>query len=204
MDISFSCERCGQRIVIEDAAAGLSVQCPKCGASLTVPPLEPRKIAARGDVSSCPALPLSSSKLAACKDCGTPVSVHARSCPRCGAPLKRKHGVFYYVFWGALSLIATVLIVMTALLFAGAFFASSRHGVKRTDSSSRLSSPKEIQLPPLTEEARANAEALLPNVWTNEDDVEGGTWYRPFVNPEKNQLFLYFGKPKNAPPPRCD
>ncbi|MGD0017058.1 MAG: hypothetical protein ABSC38_06055 [Verrucomicrobiia bacterium] len=37
MDITFACESCGQSIVINDAAAGQLVGCPKCGASLEVP-----------------------------------------------------------------------------------------------------------------------------------------------------------------------
>ena len=37
MDISFDCERCGQHIVIDEAGAGQTVQCPACGANLTVP-----------------------------------------------------------------------------------------------------------------------------------------------------------------------
>jgi predicted Zn finger-like uncharacterized protein len=37
MDITFSCTSCGTHIVIDAAGAGMSVQCPKCGQSLTVP-----------------------------------------------------------------------------------------------------------------------------------------------------------------------
>ena len=37
MDIEFNCDKCGQQIVIEEAGAGLTVQCPKCNQSLLVP-----------------------------------------------------------------------------------------------------------------------------------------------------------------------
>lgn len=37
MDISFYCMRCGQHVVIAEAGAGITVQCPKCGDSLSVP-----------------------------------------------------------------------------------------------------------------------------------------------------------------------
>lgn len=37
MDISFSCNKCGQHIVIDEAGAGQQFQCPNCGQSLTVP-----------------------------------------------------------------------------------------------------------------------------------------------------------------------
>ncbi|MGD1020380.1 MAG: hypothetical protein ABSA12_13795 [Verrucomicrobiia bacterium] len=38
MDITFACESCGQNVVIDEAGAGLAMDCPKCGQSLTVPP----------------------------------------------------------------------------------------------------------------------------------------------------------------------
>ena len=34
MDITFNCTRCGQSIVIDEAGAGLAMQCPKCGQPL--------------------------------------------------------------------------------------------------------------------------------------------------------------------------
>ena len=37
MDITFACESCGQNLVIDEAGAGLTIQCPKCGTSLEVP-----------------------------------------------------------------------------------------------------------------------------------------------------------------------
>jgi len=37
MDIRFTCDKCGQRLMIDEPAAGLTIPCPACGASLTVP-----------------------------------------------------------------------------------------------------------------------------------------------------------------------
>jgi phage FluMu protein Com len=37
MDIAFNCDKCGQHIAIDEAGAGLRVNCPKCGAPLQVP-----------------------------------------------------------------------------------------------------------------------------------------------------------------------
>ena len=37
MDIEFNCDKCGQHIAIDEAGAGMAVQCPKCQAGLTVP-----------------------------------------------------------------------------------------------------------------------------------------------------------------------
>jgi len=40
MDIKFNCAGCGTHIVIDEAGAGMAVQCPKCGASLNVPKID--------------------------------------------------------------------------------------------------------------------------------------------------------------------
>ena len=37
MDITFNCNKCGQHIAIDEAGAGISIQCPKCATTLTVP-----------------------------------------------------------------------------------------------------------------------------------------------------------------------
>ena len=37
MDIYFFCGSCGQNLVVDDAGAGLTIQCPQCRADLTVP-----------------------------------------------------------------------------------------------------------------------------------------------------------------------
>jgi hypothetical protein len=37
MDISFNCKKCGQHILIDESAAGLSVICPSCSAQISVP-----------------------------------------------------------------------------------------------------------------------------------------------------------------------
>jgi DNA-directed RNA polymerase subunit RPC12/RpoP len=36
-DISFTCTRCTQRLVIDDAGVGITVRCPTCTHLLTVP-----------------------------------------------------------------------------------------------------------------------------------------------------------------------
>ena len=36
-DITFSCENCGQHLVVDKAGAGTTVPCPKCGAGLVIP-----------------------------------------------------------------------------------------------------------------------------------------------------------------------
>lgn len=41
MDITFNCGSCGQHIVVDEAGAGMTVQCPKCQAQLVVPQTQP-------------------------------------------------------------------------------------------------------------------------------------------------------------------
>jgi DNA-directed RNA polymerase subunit M/transcription elongation factor TFIIS len=37
MDIFFSCQTCGQHMVIDEAGAGIVIQCPKCSRDVGVP-----------------------------------------------------------------------------------------------------------------------------------------------------------------------
>ena len=37
MDIHFACEQCGQRLTVEEEAAGQNIECPSCGKTLLVP-----------------------------------------------------------------------------------------------------------------------------------------------------------------------
>jgi transcription elongation factor Elf1 len=37
MDITFNCDRCGQSLTIDEAGAGLVLQCPSCGKEITIP-----------------------------------------------------------------------------------------------------------------------------------------------------------------------
>jgi len=39
MDISFSCQACGQHLVIDAAGAGLVIECPNCGKDVNIPKL---------------------------------------------------------------------------------------------------------------------------------------------------------------------
>ena len=72
MDVTFVCEKCGQRIEIDEAGAGLQVQCPKCGQSLTVPVI--------GRVPN-PAPPLDSVP-------PTPPTSDTKKCPYCAETIK--------------------------------------------------------------------------------------------------------------------
>lgn len=40
MDIKFNCNKCWEHVVIDETGAGMTVQCPSCGASLNVPSAE--------------------------------------------------------------------------------------------------------------------------------------------------------------------
>jgi DNA-directed RNA polymerase subunit RPC12/RpoP len=42
MDIAFKCTHCGQELTVEEAAAGVEIECPTCGTKLAVPPAPPR------------------------------------------------------------------------------------------------------------------------------------------------------------------
>jgi len=73
MDITFACEKCGQQVVIDEAGAGIEVQCPRCGQPLVVPSQEPRQ---REPVAT-----------GRCSYCGETIRAGAKVCRFCGRPL---------------------------------------------------------------------------------------------------------------------
>ena len=81
MDISFHCDKCGQKLELDEAGAGTTVECPQCRQSLTVP--------IKKKTTSAPLPPPTDSptNLQNCPDCGRQVSKRATSCPHCGAPI---------------------------------------------------------------------------------------------------------------------
>lgn len=59
MDISFTCDKCGQSIVVDEAGAGISVDCPTCGKPVYVPsgaPLSTMSAPVRVEAKSAKAL----------------------------------------------------------------------------------------------------------------------------------------------------
>jgi len=105
-DITFNCGWCGQHIVIDEAGAGLAIDCPKCGKSLTVPSQSAKggehsaasPPSVGGIVADSPTYaselertatnpPPTPSSMAQCPDCGREVSKRAATCPHCGAPI---------------------------------------------------------------------------------------------------------------------
>lgn len=52
MDIRFACDKCGQQLVIDEAGAGLTIQCPTCGVNLTVPKSVPDSLTQSAETTS--------------------------------------------------------------------------------------------------------------------------------------------------------
>ena len=78
MDIKFECKKCGQKMEVDVTAAGASVNCPKCGQEVTIPPATNLPTA-----TSSPSL-----KIKKCPHCGKDGSVSLidgdGSCVYCG------------------------------------------------------------------------------------------------------------------------
>jgi hypothetical protein len=134
------------------------------------------------------------SNLVICADCGKEISIHAESCPHCGAMLvkKKHHGVFFYVFWSVLSLIGTVMILFVGSLFLSGVFSGVRQAVRESKATAPTPTPRQ---PPLTAAQMDNARAILGKLDLSKDEVRGTTWLRPSWAAEgyENDLYLYIG-----------
>lgn len=74
MEISFSCEMCGQNLVVNETADGQIIDCPKCGTSLEVPhKARPR----REGAARVP-------ETGHCFSCGKEIQADASVCQFCG------------------------------------------------------------------------------------------------------------------------
>ncbi len=99
MDITFDCNKCGQHIAIDEAGAGMVVNCPSCEASLKVPNQSSSLVVATPVLSVATSPPsiansntdaASPTSLVNCSACGKQISIEANSCPSCGQPNKSK------------------------------------------------------------------------------------------------------------------
>ncbi len=81
MDISFACESCGQHIVIDEAAAGQLVDCPKCGKRVEVPSESNPLLKS---IASLPSPPSPDKK---CPYCAETIKAEAKICRFCGYDL---------------------------------------------------------------------------------------------------------------------
>jgi hypothetical protein len=132
-------------------------------------------------------------KLRRCADCEKEVSIHAEFCPHCGARFvkKKQRGVFFYVFWGVMSLILTCLLIVTGLLvfsgFLAGFFAAVNHQRETAGSAPPKTAPLSLQ-------ERQNAQEILSGLHRAKDQVEGTTWLEPaWAQSYNNQVYLYIG-----------
>jgi len=113
VDIAFKCDRCGQQLVVDEAGAGITVDCPGCGKPVYVPTTASQGAPVRVEVkSSSSAAPVPASK-------GSPASSSSgeRRAVWSPPPLVAKYTVLRTIagFYQGLA----VVIAIIALLLAG-------------------------------------------------------------------------------------
>ncbi len=82
MDISFNCSACGKHLIVDEAGAGMKVQCPECGNGTIIPGTDSQPSEVKPETT----------KFTKCPKCGKDVWVTDRSCLHCGAALNLDAG----------------------------------------------------------------------------------------------------------------
>jgi DNA-directed RNA polymerase subunit M/transcription elongation factor TFIIS len=207
MHVKMSCPFCSGHIEYERKDEGQIIPCPHCGQDIELVQPEPPPIPKAPHYSTAPPQRLKL-KLAHCPDCGREVSRKAETCPQCGRLLKKRRGVFFYVFVGTLSLIGTVIILFIGFFILSAFGLGFFQAWEKTKTGSNSStsaaprSPTRSPLPPLTTEEQKQAQAILAGFERHLDSIEGITWYspKPYRESWKTRIYLYIGQKTDGAP----
>ncbi len=175
-EIKIACERCGGHIEYPSEMAGQSIQCPHCQHTITLP-------------SPPPPIPPQPTPQP------PPVPGSARPSPR--------HGIFYYVFWGTVSLFGTLAILFFGFIFLTAVGAGFLSGLSHRPATVKNTTTTAAthNLPALTETEIEQARNLVTGLNSQTDDIEGTTWYSPDpAHNYKTAVYLYIGQKQTGQP----
>jgi len=184
-DIKFNCPSCKQSLEAPRDMAGQLIECPTCKKTIEIPIPRPPP-------ESPPAVPPRPRPSSTSRKPPAPTTA--------SQPAKR-HGVFYYVFWGTVSLFATLGILAVGLFFFTAFGAGFLAAVSSQSEKPAVVGTTSVRLlPPLTEEESAQAARLRGTLESRRDEIEGITWLSPRVaDGYKTAVYLYIGQKSSEP-----
>src|SRR6266446_3219456 len=185
-DIHFECPSCKHSLAAPKELASQLIECPTCNQTIEVPV---RSKQPNADTLP-PQIPIQAPPKPSRTTSGAPQPV-------------RRHSIFYYVFWGTVSLFATLAILFLAFFFltaTGAGFLSALTG--RTPNTTEKRATHAVRnLPALTEDEGQAAKRLMRSLRVKKDDIEGITWYSPDVaDGFETAVYLYIGKKGTGEP----
>src|SRR4030095_2253644 len=169
--LKIACERCGGHTEYPSEMAGQSIQCPHCQHTITLPS----------------------------RFVSLPIPLQPPPVPRSATQPTRRHGIFYYVFWGTISLFVTLAILFIGFLFLTGAGAAFLVGLSKRPATTSTTAPQ--KLPALTETEREQARSLVTGLNARTDDIEGTTWYSPDpADNYKTAVYLYIGQKQTGQP----
>lgn len=195
------CAQCRESIEFPVDGVGETVPCPHCGTQtvLTRP--------TRGMRVRIPWLSRQKANLGKCKVCDGQVSSTAKSCPHCGAVLRKGFSIFFYVFVGTCCLIVTLIIIAAGFaFFLGGGVQSFKEGLRLGRASKVAGAPTWLTNGhPWTKSLSAKESesilAVAKMTTLKTDEVEGIDWITPgSAWSEPNGFYLYIGRTDSKPP----
>ena len=202
MELKFECPTCGQHLSATLAQIGLAAPCPNCNSAVTVP-----------DASTSPApLPPPLSIPSQTTPSPRPAPSFARPSPH-----TPQRGIFYYIFWGTISLFGTLAVLFVAFVFLGGAGAAFLMGLSRHPATTKTAATQNLpatqslpatqnlpttqNLPALNGTEAEQAQTLITGLHSNTNDIKGVTSYSPDpANNYKTAVFLYIEKKQTGQP----
>ncbi len=188
-----SCDHCGGHLEFDASLAGQATACPHCGGETTLRLSETATPEAETPPQADAPASQENPHLRPCVHCGKDVSVDANVCPHCGLPFwKEKRRRVFRSLRRAGALFIGMIVLVYVMDFCGGLARLEKKMTSSMVTESVVPQSKPWRL--LSEQETIEAEAILRDARTENDEVTGATWIFPKGSEWfENEVYVYIG-----------